>query len=104
MFDDYPQTASRQARAALEHKKENGSQCGTAVGWRRANQLASREALSLDTVRRTFSFLSRAKVYNTGNFTKDGREVCGSIMYAAWGGTSMLRWARKVVNEQKEKK
>jgi len=104
MFDDYPQAASNAARRALEHKKEKGSGCGTAVGWRRANQLATREALSADTVKRTYSFLSRARVYNTGSFTSDGKEVCGSVMYAAWGGTSMLTWAKRKTKEMEEEK
>ena len=99
-FRDYPQTAVNNAERALRHRDENGTSCGTAVGWRRANQLASREALTLDTVRRTFSFLSRHKGNNTGRFTDADGEVCGSIMYAAWGGTAMLRWARKTINEE----
>ena len=99
-FRNYPQAAVNNAKRALRHRDENGTSCGTAVGWRRANQLASREALTLDTVRRTFSFLSRARVYNTGRFTSEDGEVCGSIMYAAWGGTPMLRWARKTINDE----
>ena len=47
---------------------------------------------------RTYSFLSRAKVYDQGDFTdEDGKEICGSIMYAAWGGDEMLRWAKRIV-------
>lgn len=94
-FDDYPQAARAAARRAIKHREENGTSCGTAVGWRRADQLANGKPITLDVLKRTFSFLSRARVYNTGTFEKDGREVCGSIMYAAWGGTAMLRYARK---------
>ena len=72
-----------------------GLDCGTPVGWARANQLAGRESISDETVVRTYSFLSRAKVYDQGDFTdEDGKEICGSIMYAAWGGDEMLRWAK----------
>lgn len=98
-FDDYPKSASEQAQKALNHKERNGSSCGTDVGWTRANQLAKREPISLDTVKRTYSFLSRAKTYDTGSFTdRDEKEVCGSIMYAAWGGDPMLRWAERTLD------
>ena len=97
-WSDYPESASNNARRALKHRDENGSDCGTRVGWERANQLAGREALRDETVKSTFSFLSRAEVYDTGSFTdEDGNEVCGSVMYAAWGGDSMKSWAEKTV-------
>lgn len=103
-YSNYPDTAKKAARRALKHKEENGTSCGTSVGWVRANQLASGEALSLNTVKRTFSFLSRAAVYNTGSFTdEDGKDVCGSIMYAAWGGSSMKSWCRGVLNREDER-
>ena len=95
-YADYPQSASTEAKKALKHREENGSNCGTAVGWARANQLAKREPLSVRTIKRTYSFLSRAKVYDTGKFqNEDGKEICGSVMYAAWGGDPMLRWTER---------
>lgn len=98
-YSNYPQSARKAARRALRFKEKNGSSCGTPVGWNRANQIASGEALSLATVKRTFSFLSRASVYNQGKFTDaDGKQICGSIMYAAWGGSSMRSWCKGVIN------
>lgn len=100
-FSDYPQSATNAAKRALKFKEENGSSCGTPVGWTRAQQLASREALSLSTVKRTFSFLSRAEVYDQGKFTdENGKEICGSIMYAAWGGKSMRSWCEKIIEQE----
>jgi len=53
---------------------------------------------------RTYSFLSRAKVYDTGRyFDNDGKEVCGSIMYDAWGGDAMLRWAEQKVKDMENR-
>jgi HK97 family phage major capsid protein len=102
-FADYPEAAKKAARKALKHKRENDSQCGTRVGWFRAQQLASGEALEVDEVKRTYSFLSRSEGYNTGKyFDEDGREVCGSVMFDAWGGESMLPWAKRVVEELAE--
>ena len=99
-YSNYPESARKAARRALRFKEKNGTSCGTSVGWTRASQLSSGEALSLATVKRTFSFLSRAEVYNQGKFTdSDGKEICGSIMYAAWGGTSMRSWCSGVINK-----
>ena len=98
-YSNYPKAARAAARRALRFKEKNGSSCGTPVGWNRANQIASGEALSLSTVKRTYSFLSRASVYNQGKFTDgDGKQICGSIMYAAWGGSSMRSWCKGVIN------
>ena len=97
---DYPQAATNAAKKARKHKEEKGSDCGTSVGWTRARQLANREALSDDEVIRTYSFLSRAKVYDQGKyFDENENEICGSIMYDAWGGSSMLPWAESRANK-----
>jgi hypothetical protein len=99
-FGGYPDSAKGAARKALRHKEKNGSSCGTAVGWERANQIASGEKLSLSTIKRTFSFLSRSETYNQGKFfDSDGKEICGSVMYAAWGGSSMKSWCSRIIKE-----
>jgi len=99
-YSNYPQSATNAAKKALKHKEENGSKCGTSVGWTRARQLSNKEALSEDEVIRTYSFLSRAKVYDQGKyFDEDDNEICGSIMYDAWGGSTMLPWAEKTANK-----
>jgi len=99
-YGGYPQAAKNRAKAALKHKEENGTSCGTSVGWIRARQLASGEKLTLNTIKRTFSFLSRAKTYDQGKFTDaKGKDICGSIMYAAWGGDSMKSWCEKTINK-----
>jgi len=107
-YADYPDTAKNNAKKALQHKKDNGSSCGTRVGWLRANQIANGEGLSEDTVQRTYSFLSRAEVYDQGKyFDEDGKELCGSIMYDAWGGSAMRDWAEakfKKIEREKESK
>jgi ATP-dependent Clp protease protease subunit len=105
-YADYPDAAKNNARRALDHKK-NGSDCGTLVGWQRANQIANGEGLSEETVQRTYSFLSRAETYDQGKyFDEDGSEICGSVMYDAWGGSAMRVWAEakyKAIQKDKAK-
>jgi len=107
-WNNYPKAASENAARALKHREENDSDCGTVVGWNTARILANREMVSHDRLPRIYSFLSRAKVYDQGDFVDaDGNEICGSIMYAAWGGDEMLRWAKRTIeqmeNEDKSK-
>ena len=100
---DYPQGASHEAKRALKQREENDTRCGTSVGWNRARQLANREALSEQDVKDIHSFLSRAKVYDQTRFIDDdGKEICGSIMFAAWGGDSMVKWAARKAAEIQE--
>ncbi len=42
-YNDYPQAAVNNAQRALDFREENGTDCGTPVGWARANQIAGKE-------------------------------------------------------------
>ncbi len=67
---------------------------GTAVGLARARQFSRREGVSLDVVKRTFSFLSRAKTYYQA-----GENTPGTQAYLLWGGPAGLAWARRILDE-----
>jgi len=80
------------AKRALEWAEKNGwGSCGTAVGKRRANQLASKQAITVSTIKRMRSFLAR----HAGDLksSKSYGDGCGKLMYDAWGGKAGLRWA-----------
>ena len=51
-YNDYPQSAVEAAKQGIKRNKENNNKCATQVGKVRAQQIANRENLSLDTVRR----------------------------------------------------
>jgi hypothetical protein len=82
----------------LKYVEENGwGSCGTEVGKIRANQLANGEAISLDTVKRMYSYLSRHAVdLESSTGYGDG---CGKLMYDSWGGKSALSWAESKLND-----
>ena len=104
-WNDYPKAASDNATRALKHRDETDSDCGTVVGWNTARILANREMVSHDRLPRIYSFLSRAKTYDQGDFIdSEGNEICGSIMYAAWGGDEMRDWAKRTIEKMKEDK
>ena len=87
-YSDYPQGARNNAKRALKWKKENGSSCGTSVGWTRANQLASGESLSRSTIARMASF-KRHQQHKDVPYS----EGCGGLMWDAWGGSAGVNWA-----------
>lgn len=98
-YSDYPQAARNNARRALKYKKENGSSCGTSVGWTRASQLASGAALSRSTIARMASF-KRHQQHKDVPYS----EGCGGIMWDAWGGSAGVNWAiRKLKQIDKDK-
>ena len=87
-YNDYPDSASNNARKAIEWKEKNGSDCGTQVGWVRARQLADKKNISRDTIARMGSF-KRHQQHKDVPYS----EGCGGIMWDAWGGTSGVEWA-----------
>jgi len=87
-YNDYPKSASNNAKKAIAWKEKNGSSCGTAVGWTRARQLADRKNISRETISRMASF-KRHQQHKDVPYS----EGCGGIMWDAWGGTSGVEWA-----------
>lgn len=98
-FEDYPQGAIDNAQRGIDLNEKVDNKCATLVGKARANQLIKRENLSLETIKRTYSYLSRAKTYYNANDT----EACGTISYLLWGGEEMLRYCEKVLDLKSEK-
>lgn len=76
----------------------------TAVGWRRANQLAKGENLSLDTVKRMAQFNRHRK--NAKIDPKHKNEPwkdAGYVAWLGWGGDSGIDWAMRISEQEKEK-
>ena len=95
-YNDYPQEAVDIAKGAIQRNLDNNNKCGTLVGKRRAQQIANREPLSIDTIKRIFSYISRA----TPDFEQqDDPNSCASISFGLWGGRPMGRWAENKLDE-----
>lgn len=74
---------AREAKKGLEWRKEYG-RGGTAVGVKRANQLVNRENLSLNTVKRMYSFFSRHEVDKQAEGFRQGEKGYPSNGKIAW--------------------
>jgi hypothetical protein len=98
MAETYRPTAQMAAAARRGLKMRRASsesrRGGTGVGLARANQFAKREQVSLDIVKRTFSFLSRAATYY-----KPGQNTPGTQAYLLWGGPAGLTWAKNILGK-----
>ena len=94
-YADYPDAVSNNAKRGIELNKKVNNKCATQVGKVRAQQLAKKEAVTVETIKRMFSYLSRAEEY----YDEGNSEACGTISYLLWGGKAGLRWAGAKLKE-----
>jgi hypothetical protein len=101
-FSDYPEAAKENAQMALDAREETGNpnDCGTDVGWKRANQLSDGEALSRDVVAKMSAFNRHRS--NSEMDDDEGRSDCGWMMWKAWGGDEGVDWATDKMDEIEE--
>ncbi len=94
-FNDYPDAVSNNAKRGIALNEKVNNKCATRVGKIRAKQLANKEKVSEATIKRMFSYLSRAEVY----YEKGDKESCGYISYLLWGGKSAKNWAESKIKQ-----
>jgi hypothetical protein len=92
-YGGYPESASNNAKLGIKRNKELGNKCATQVGKVRGQQLARGEKFTLPTLKRIYSYLSRAAEY----YDPGKPEACGTISYLLWGGKSMLNWTESKI-------
>ena len=109
-IDTIPTDAMKsEAQKGLDWRKEF-KRGGTSIGVARANQLVSKEKLSVDTVLRMYSFFSRHEVDKQGQGFDRGEKgypSAGRIAWALWGGDSGFSWSttkRNQIMEERESK
>ena len=94
-YSDYPSGVKNNAKRGLELNKKVNNKCATQVGKVRATQLAAGKPISKETIKRMYSFLSRAEEY----YDEGDSKACGTISYLLWGGKAGLRWAESKLKE-----
>ncbi len=94
-YSDYPDAVKNNAQRGIDLNAKVNNKCATQVGKIRASQLAQGKPISIETIKRMYSFLSRAgEYYDEGN-----TEACGTISYLLWGGKAGLRWSESKLKE-----
>ena len=94
-YSDYGSGIQNNAKRGIELNEKNGNKCATQTGKIRAQQLANGEPISVETIKRMYSYLSRAETY----YDETDTNACGTISYLLWGGKSALSWSRNKLRE-----
>ena len=94
-YGDYGSGVRNNAKRGIELNEKVNNKCATNVGKVRAQQLARGEKLSVSTIKRMYSYLSRAETYYDAGDSK----ACGTISYLLWGGKAGLNWSRGKLRE-----
>ena len=94
-YADYGEGIRNNAKKGIELNEKNNNKCATQTGKVRAQQLADGEAISVETIKRMYSYLSRAEVY----YDETDMNACGTISYLLWGGKAALAWSRNKLKE-----
>jgi HK97 family phage major capsid protein len=88
-----------EAERGLDWREEYG-RGGTAVGVARARDIINGRDLSLNTVKRMYSFFARHEVDKQAEGFSPGEEgypSAGRIAWALWGGDSGFSWSKRIV-------
>jgi len=94
-YNDYPDAVANNAKRGIELNEKVNNKCATDVGKIRAQQLAQKKNISVETIKRMYSYLSRAEEY----YDEGNTEACGTISYLLWGGLAGKRWAESKLKE-----
>jgi hypothetical protein len=94
-----PTAARNNARRVLRWREEHGDEVQgmTPVGWTRANQLASNEPLSRETVGRMAAFARHRKNARVApEYRGEPWRDAGYVAWLGWGGDSGVDWAARI--------
>ena len=94
-YNDYPDSVANNAKRGIELNEKVNNKCATDVGKIRAQQLAKKEKVSTETIKRMYSYLSRAEEY----YNPSDTTACGTISYLLWGGKSAKSWAESKIKQ-----
>ena len=105
-YNNYPQSATNNAKRMIEWREKYGRDvvtAGTEVGWRRASQLANRDNISLDVVKRMAQFnRHRENEKIDPKYKGEPWKDNGYVAWNLWGGTAGVDWAIREVNKLKD--
>lgn len=94
-FNDYPDAVANNAKRGIELNEKIGNKCSTPIGKIRAKQLSQKKNISIETIKRMYSYLTRAEEY----YNESDTEACGTISFLLWGGLAAKRWSESKLKE-----
>ena len=97
-YSNYPKKVKENAARGIGLNEEVENKCATQVGKIRAQQLAQGKPISFETVKRMYSYLSRAAAY----YNPEDTQACGTISYLLWGGEEALKWSERMIQQKQQ--
>jgi len=96
-----PQAAANNAQRMLDWREKYKDEIkgATMIGWTRANQIAKRQPLSIDTIKRVKAFIRHEKNAEVAPEFKDTPwRDAGFVAWNCWGGSAAIKdWAPRIV-------
>jgi len=98
-----PASVARAARRALEIRAAQApsNRAGTRVGLSRANQLAKRQPVSLETVKRMAAFFARHEKSPGAKEARKNPTSKAAQAWGLWGGNAGRAWANRTLRAHK---
>lgn len=93
-----------EAQRAIDWKEE-GRKGGTRIGLGRARQILRGDPMSLDIVKRMYSYFARHEVDKKGQgfeVGEDGYPSAGRVAWSLWGGDAGYTWSTNIINDLKK--
>ena len=94
-YADYGQGIRNNAKRGIALNEKVNNKCATQTGKIRAQQISQGRPLSVKTIKRMYSYLSRAEE----DYDPSDTKACGTISYLLWGGKAALGWSRNKLRE-----
>ncbi len=95
-----PEEVAERARLARKWKDKYPGKvgdAGTRVGWYRSAQLADRKPVSMETIKRMYSFFKRHK--KNKSYSGKPYSDAGKVMWEAWGGDAGFKWVKDILGK-----
>ena len=96
-YSDYGSGVRNNAKKGIELNEKINNRCATNIGKIRGKQLSKGEPISLDTIKRMYSYLSRAE--NQYRQNQGDNKACSVVSYLLWGGLAGLSYSRNKLRE-----
>ena len=97
-YTDYPDAVKNNAQRGIDLNKKVNNKCASNIGKIRAATLAAGRPISKETIKRMYSFLSRAEAY----YDEGDTQACGTISFLLWGGKAAKRWSESKLKKLNE--
>lgn len=96
-FNSYPEKAKDTVKRALDWQQKFGIKCSKPTGLALSEAILNGTPLGPKEIKRLSTYLSKNLVFNDRSY----KDSCEKVLFDAWGGVEMMKWANEKVKELK---